>query len=68
MGDRPAAGRRTTTLVLRLDTHAPDTKRGLLWRADATQAAAAVTWRMVRVLRQNGCRANDLTAAQMREA
>jgi len=31
-------GRRSTTLVLRLDTRAPDTRRGLLWRADATQA------------------------------
>jgi len=51
LGDRPAAGRRTTTLVLRLDTRAPDTKRGLLWRADATQAAATMTWRMVRGLR-----------------
>jgi len=68
LGDRSAAGRRTTTLVLRLDTHVPDTRPGLLWRADETQAAATVTWRMIRGLRKNGCRANDLTAPQMRKA
>ncbi|MGV7254566.1 type VII secretion protein EccE [Mycobacterium kansasii] len=68
LGGRAAAGRRTTTLMLRMDTHAPDTTTGLLWRPNSVEAAAAVTRRMVRALRQANCRAQILTAAQMREA
>lgn len=68
LGPRPAAGKRTTTLVVRLDTRAADTTRGLLWRRNTAEAAAAVTQRIVRALGQSGCRAQVLTAAQMREA
>jgi len=68
LGPRPAAGKRTTTLVLRMDSRAADTTRGLVWRRDTGEAAAAVTRRMVRALRQAGCRAQVLTAAQMHEA
>ena len=68
LGARPAAGKRSTTLVLRLDTRAADTTTGLLWRRNTAEAAAAVTARMVRALRQSGCRARVLTAAQMHEA
>ena len=32
LGSRPAVGQRSTTLVVRLDTHAADTTTGLLWR------------------------------------
>ncbi len=67
LGSRPAAGKRTTTLVLRLDTRAADTTTGLLWRRNTAEAAAAITRRMVRALRQAGCRAQILTAAQMHE-
>jgi type VII secretion protein EccE len=68
LGSRPAAGKRTTTLVLRLDTRAADTATGLLWRPNSAEAAAAVTRRMVRALGQAGCRAQILTAVQMRGA
>lgn len=68
LGDRPAAGQRTNVLVVRLDTRAPDTARGLMWRRTTADAAAAATRRIVRALRQSGCRAEPMTAAQMREA
>ncbi|HME48079.1 type VII secretion protein EccE [Mycobacterium sp.] len=68
LGPRPAAGKRSTTLVLRMDTRDADTTRGLLWRRNTAEAAAAITRRMVRALRQAGCRAQILTAAQMHEA
>lgn len=68
LGGRPAAGQRTTTLVVRLDTRAADTTAGLLWRRNSVEAAAAATRRIVRALRQANCRAQILTAAQMREA
>ncbi|WP_454561751.1 type VII secretion protein EccE [Mycobacterium haemophilum] len=68
LGGRPAAGQRTTTLVVRLDTHATDTTSGLLWRRNTAEAAAAATLRIVRALRQVNCRAQILTSAQIRDA
>ena len=68
LGGRPAAGQRTTTLVVRLDTRAADTTAGLLWRRNSVEAAAAATRRIVRALRQVNCRAQILTSAQIREA
>lgn len=68
LGGRPAAGQRTTTLVVRLDTRAADTIAGLLWRRNNVEAAAAATRRIVRALRQVNCRAQILTSAQIREA
>ena len=68
LGDRPAAGRRTTALVLGLTRASPIPGAVYRGSADATRRAATATWRMVRALRQNGCRANDSTAAQMCEA
>lgn len=67
LGGRPAAGQRTTTLVVRLDTRAADTTAGLLWRRNSVEAAAAATRRIVRALRQVNCRAQILTSAQIRE-
>ena len=65
---RSAAGRRTTTLVVRMDTRAADTVTGLLWRRNTAEAAAAATRRITRALQQVNCRAQILSAAQMREA
>lgn len=67
LGGRPAAGQRTTTLLIRLDTRAADTISGLLWRRDSLAAAIAATRRIARVLNQTGCRAKVLTGAQIRE-
>ncbi len=68
LGGRPAAGQRTTTLLVRLDTRAADTVSGLLWRRDSAAAAVAASRRIARALNQTGCRAQVLTAAQIREA
>ncbi|MGB1225926.1 MAG: type VII secretion protein EccE [Mycobacterium sp.] len=68
LADRPAAGQRTTVLVIRMDTRSPDTTAGLMWRTDTAAAAAAITRRITRALRQHGCRAEPLTAADMRQA
>lgn len=68
LADRPAAGQRTTMLVIRMDTRAPDTTAGLMWRADTAAAVAAVTRRITRALRQSGCRAEPMTATDMRQA
>lgn len=68
LADRPAAGQRTTMLVIRMDTRSPDTTAGLMWRTDAASAAAAVTRRITRALRQRGYRAEPMTAADMRQA
>lgn len=68
LAGRPAAGQRSTTLLVRLDTRAPDTVPGLSWRRDTVSATIAATRRIVRALNQNGCRANILAAAQVREA
>ncbi|WP_229481180.1 type VII secretion protein EccE, partial [Mycolicibacterium mageritense] len=61
-------GQRTATLVVRLDTHAPDTTAGLMWRPNSVTAAIAATERIVHALRQAGCRAEILTEAQMRNS
>lgn len=66
--NRPAAGQRSTMLTLRMDTRAPDTTAGLMWRTDAAAAVAAVSRRITRALRQSGCRAEPMTAADMRQA
>lgn len=68
LADRPAAGQRNTILVVRLDARASDTTAGLMWRTDTGAATAAITRRIVRALRQSGCRAQLLTAAQIRQA
>jgi type VII secretion protein EccE len=68
LADRPAAGQRSTVLVVRLDTRAIDTSAGLMWRTDTGAAAAAATRRIVRALRQYGCRAQEMTADQIRQA
>nr|VTP02291.1 ESX-1 secretion system protein EccE1 [Mycobacterium riyadhense] len=68
LGGRPAAGQRSTTLLVRLDTRAADTVSGLLWRRDSVSAALAATCRIARALNQAGCRAQVLTGAQIREA
>ena len=68
LADRPAAGQRTTVLVIRMDTRSPDTTAGLMWRTDTAAAVAAATRRITRALRQNGCRAEPMTAADMRQA
>ncbi|NTY62537.1 type VII secretion protein EccE [Mycolicibacterium sphagni] len=68
LADRPAAGQRGTMLVIRLDTRSPDTTAGLMWRTDTAAAAAAVTRRITRALRQSGCRAEPMTATDMRQA
>jgi hypothetical protein len=39
-----------------------------MWRIDTAAAAAAVTRRITRALRQNGCRAEPMTATDMRQA
>ncbi|MEN4466816.1 type VII secretion protein EccE [Mycolicibacterium conceptionense] len=68
LGDRPAAGQRTTLLVIRMDTRSPDTTAGLMWRTDTGAAIAAITRRITRALRQAGCRAEPMTSADMRRA
>ena len=68
LADQPAAGQRTTVLVIRMDTRSPDTTAGLMWRTDAASAVAAATRRITRALRQSGFRAEPMTAADMRQA
>ena len=68
LADRPAAGQRSTMLVIRMDTRSADTTAGLLWRTDTAASAAAVTRRITRSLRQSGCRAEPMTAADVRQA
>lgn len=68
LAGRPAAGQRTTTVLVRLDSRARDTVGGLSWRRDNVSATIAATQRIVHALNQNGCRAHILTAAQIREA
>jgi type VII secretion protein EccE len=67
LADRAAAGQRSTMLVIRMDTRSSDTIAGLMWRTDTGAAAAAVTRRIVRALRQVGCRAEPMTAADVRQ-
>lgn len=67
IGARPAAGKRTTTLVVRMDTRDMKTVAGLSYRPTTAQAAIAATRRIVFALQQAGCRANILVASQMRD-
>lgn len=68
LADRPAAGQRSTILIIRMDTRAADTAAGLMWRTDAAAAVAAVTRRITRALRQSGCRAEPMSSEDMRQA
>ncbi|PXX03218.1 type VII secretion protein EccE [Mycolicibacterium moriokaense] len=63
LADRPAAGRRDTRLIVRLDL--TDSVGGLSYRASIGAAAAAATERIVNALLQEGIRATVLTAAEL---
>lgn len=67
IGTRSAAGKRTTTLVVRMDTRDMQTVTGLSYRPNTAQAAIAATRRIVFALQQAGCRARILLASQMRD-
>ena len=66
LADRPAAGRRDTRLIVRLDL--TDSVGGLSYRASIGAAAAAATERIVNALLQEGIRAGALSAAELDEA
>jgi type VII secretion protein EccE len=68
VANRAIVGQRSTTLIVRLDTHASDTTAGLMWRPNSVTAAIAATQRIVKALQQAGCRAEILTEAQMRNS
>lgn len=63
LADRPAAGRRTTHLVVRLDI--ARSTAGLTYRQSVGAAAAAATERIVDALLQDGVRAGALTAREL---
>ena len=63
LADRPAAGQRTTRLVIRLDI--ARSTEGLRYRASVGAAAAAATERIVNALLQRDVRANALTAKDL---
>jgi type VII secretion protein EccE len=63
LADRPAAGRRDTKLIVRLDI--TGSAGGLSYRSSIGAAAAATTERIINALRQNGIRATALSAADM---
>jgi type VII secretion protein EccE len=63
LADRPAAGQRSTRLVVRLDIGASVT--GLTYRSSIGAAAAAATERIVNALLQEGIRAEALNAHQL---
>jgi type VII secretion protein EccE len=63
LADRPAAGRRSTRLIVRLDLR--DSVSGLAYRTSIGAAAAAATERIVNALAQEGFRATALSAAEM---
>jgi type VII secretion protein EccE len=65
LADRPAAGRRTTHLIVRLDLS--DSVPGLAYRNSIGAAAAAATERIVNALMQEGIRAATLSAAELDE-
>ena len=64
LADRPAAGQRSTRLVVRLDI--ARSTEGLQFRASVGAAAAAATERIVNALLQRDVRANALTAKDSR--
>jgi type VII secretion protein EccE len=63
LADRPAAGRRDTKLIVRLDI--TGSAGGLSYRGSIGAAAAAATERIINALRQNGIRATALSAADL---
>jgi type VII secretion protein EccE len=63
LADRPAAGRRDTRLIVRLDL--ADSVGALSYRASVGAAAAAATERIVNTLLQEGIRVTVLTAAEL---
>jgi type VII secretion protein EccE len=63
LADRPAAGRRDTHLILRLDL--AESVGGLSYRRSVGTAAAAATERIVNALLQEGIRAVALTAVEL---
>ncbi|VBA62440.1 type VII secretion protein EccE [Mycobacterium attenuatum] len=65
LGERAAAGRRTTTLVVRMDTDNPDHIEGLVWRGSSAQAAVAATRRIAIAMQRAGCRVKILEAEHM---
>jgi type VII secretion protein EccE len=60
LADRPAAGRRDTHLIVRMDI--TRSVAGLSYRSSIGAAAAAATERVINALRQSGIRATALTA------
>ena len=63
LADRPAAGQRSTRLIVRLDIAA--SVPALSYRTSIGAAAAAATERIVNALLQEGIRASTLTAHQL---
>src|SRR6202040_19491 len=63
LADRPAAGRRATRLIVRLDI--TGSAPGLAYRSSIGAAAAAATERIVNALRQQGIRATALSAEEL---
>jgi type VII secretion protein EccE len=63
LADRPAAGQRTTHLVVRLDI--ADSVPALSYRASIGAAAAAATERIINALLQEGIRATALSADEL---
>jgi type VII secretion protein EccE len=63
LADRPAAGRRDTQLIVRLDL--ADSVPALSYRHSIGAAAAAATERIVNALMQQGIRAAALSAAEL---
>jgi type VII secretion protein EccE len=63
LADRPAAGRRDTRLIVRLDL--ADSVGGLSYRTSIGAAAAAATERIINALLQEGIRAAALSAAEL---
>jgi type VII secretion protein EccE len=63
LADRPAAGRRDTRLIVRLDL--ASSVGALSYRASVGAAAAAATERIVNALLQEGIRVTALTAAEL---
>lgn len=63
LADRPAAGARSTRLIIRLDL--PASVEGLVYRQSVGTAAAAATDRILTALRQEGVRCTALTAAEL---
>ncbi|BBZ15015.1 type VII secretion protein EccE [Mycobacterium branderi] len=66
LADRPAAGQRSTRLIVRLDI--TESVPGLRYRTSIGSAAAAATERIVNALLQEGIRATALSAAELDSA